>query len=77
MDRPRAADDFATIRARMNELRQESERLSLRKGGRPQSWLRLADPDIDLPKKEGALYGVPMFLKDLGSGLKGRTQDSG
>ena len=23
------------------------------------------------------LYGVPMFLKDLGSGLQGRTQDSG
>ena len=25
MDRPRAADDFATIRARMNELRREQE----------------------------------------------------
>lgn len=37
----------------------------------------LANPDTDHPNKEGALYGVPMFLKDLGSGLKGRTQDSG
>jgi amidase len=35
------------------------------------------NPDIDGPAKGGALYGVPMFLKDLGSGLKGRTQDSG
>ena len=26
MDRPRAADDFATIRARMEELRRESDR---------------------------------------------------
>jgi hypothetical protein len=26
MSRPRAADDFATIRARMEELRRESER---------------------------------------------------
>ena len=37
----------------------------------------LANPDTDHPNKEGALYGVPMFLKDLGSGLKGRMQDSG
>jgi amidase len=35
------------------------------------------DPDRDAPDKEGALYGVPMFLKDLGSGLGGRVQDSG
>ena len=34
----------------------------------------LANPDTDHPNKEGALYGVPMFLKDLGSGLKGRMQ---
>jgi amidase len=37
----------------------------------------LANPDADHPNKDGALYGVPMFLKDLGSGLIGRTQDSG
>ena len=37
----------------------------------------LANPDINHPHKDGALYGVPMFLKDLGSGLIGRTQDSG
>ncbi len=37
----------------------------------------LANPDADRPNKNGALYGVPMFLKDLGSGLIGRTQDSG
>src|SRR5882724_7343756 len=29
----------------------------------------LANADIDHPNKDGALYGVPMFLKDLGSGL--------
>jgi amidase len=36
-----------------------------------------ANPDTDGPDKAGALYGVPIFLKDLGSGLKGRMQDSG
>jgi amidase len=35
------------------------------------------DPDVDGPDRTGRLYGVPIFLKDLGSGLKGRTQDSG
>ena len=35
------------------------------------------DPDIDGPDRSGALYGVPMFMKDLGSGLRGRQQDSG
>ena len=34
----------------------------------------LTNPDTDHPNKEGALYGVPMFLKDLGSGLKGRMR---
>src|SRR6266404_4570161 len=37
----------------------------------------VADPNADRPEKDGALYGVPMFLKDLGSGLKGRKQESG
>ena len=37
----------------------------------------LADPDRDRPDKTGRLYGVPMLLKDLGSGLAGRTQESG
>src|SRR4051812_5086784 len=27
------------------------------------------DPNKDGPSKEGKLYGVPMLLKDLGSGL--------
>ena len=36
-----------------------------------------ANPDADGPDKAGTLYGVPIFLKDLGSGLQGRTQDSG
>jgi len=35
------------------------------------------NPDTDGPDRSGRLYGVPIFLKDLGSGLKGRTQDSG
>lgn len=34
-------------------------------------------PDTDRPSRAGALYGVPIFLKDLGSGLKGRRQESG
>src|SRR5216683_515211 len=37
----------------------------------------VANPDADRPDRDGALYGVPMFLKDLGSGLKGRKQESG
>jgi amidase len=42
----------------------------------------LADPDAASPEtggpaKDGALHGVPMFLKDLGSALKGRKQESG
>ena len=37
----------------------------------------IANPDTDGPAKDGRLYGVPMFLKDLGAGLKGRLQESG
>ena len=37
----------------------------------------IANPDVDGPRKEGLLYGVPMFLKDLGAGMKGRPQESG
>src|SRR5437764_112223 len=37
----------------------------------------LIDPDRDLPDRSGKLYGVPMFLKDLVSGLAKRVQESG
>ena len=37
----------------------------------------LANPDADGPNKDGLLYGVPMFIKDLGAGLKGKMQESG
>ena len=37
----------------------------------------LADPYADRPNGEGLLYGVPILLKDLGSGLAGRRQESG
>src|SRR5262249_38700807 len=37
----------------------------------------LTDPDADGPSKEGLLYGVPILLKDLGSGLARRRQESG
>jgi amidase len=37
----------------------------------------IADPNRDSPSKTGRLYGVPMLLKDLGSGLAGRMQESG
>ncbi|MCC6717641.1 MAG: amidase [Acetobacteraceae bacterium] len=36
-----------------------------------------ANPNTDGPARDGGLYGVPMLLKDLGSGLKGRTQQGG
>jgi amidase len=37
----------------------------------------LVAPDIDGPSHDGALYGVPIFLNDAASGLKGRVQESG
>jgi amidase len=37
----------------------------------------VADPGRDGPSRTGRLYGVPMLLKDLGSGLAGRIQESG
>jgi len=37
----------------------------------------VADPDTNHPNREGLLYGVPILLKDLGSGLAGRKQESG
>ena len=37
----------------------------------------IADPDTNRPNREGLLYGVPILLKDLGSGLAGRRQESG
>ena len=37
----------------------------------------LANPEVDGPARDGALYGVPMLLKDMGSGLKGRRQQAG
>jgi amidase len=37
----------------------------------------VADPDKDGPSRDGRLYGVPMLLKDLGSGLAGRKQEAG
>jgi amidase len=37
----------------------------------------LANPDTDGPGRDGLLYGVPMLLKDMGSGLKGRLQQAG
>ena len=35
------------------------------------------DANTDRPASGGALYGVPLFLKDLGSRMAGRTQESG
>jgi amidase len=37
----------------------------------------VADPDRNGPSKGGLFYGVPILLKDLGSGLAGRKQESG
>jgi Asp-tRNA(Asn)/Glu-tRNA(Gln) amidotransferase A subunit family amidase len=37
----------------------------------------VADPARDGPNRAGRLYGVPIFLKDLGSRLKGRKQEVG
>jgi amidase len=37
----------------------------------------ITDPDKNGPSKDGRLYGVPLFLKDLGSALAGRKQEAG
>jgi amidase len=37
----------------------------------------LENPDADRPNKAGVMYGVPVFLKDLGQSLAGRMQESG
>ncbi|MCP1845820.1 amidase [Bradyrhizobium sp. USDA 4524] len=37
----------------------------------------LENADVDGPDRAGKLYGVPMLLKDIGLGLKGRTQEYG
>ena len=37
----------------------------------------VVDPHRDRPDCDGVLYGVPVFLKDLGSRLAGRLQESG
>lgn len=37
----------------------------------------VANPQIDGPDADGPFYGVPMFIKDLGSRLKGRRQEYG
>ena len=35
------------------------------------------DADADRPAPDGLLYGVPLFLKDLGSRMAGRAQEAG
>ena len=35
------------------------------------------DANVNQPAQDGALYGVPLFLKDLGSRMAGRTQEAG
>ena len=37
----------------------------------------ITNPDTNGPNKTGALYGVPVFVKDLGQAMAGRTQESG
>ncbi len=37
----------------------------------------VANPDADGPNKAGLLYGVPVFVKDLGQAMAGRMQESG
>lgn len=37
----------------------------------------IANPDADGPNKAGLLYGVPVFVKDLGQAMAGRRQESG
>lgn len=37
----------------------------------------IENPNADNPNQSGKLFGVPIFLKDLGSGLAGRLQEQG
>jgi hypothetical protein len=64
VNRPRAADDFATIRARMEELRQERE------GTKPSK----ADGQRDAPLPPGGSFRWP---PPLTSAEPGRVRQSG
>jgi amidase len=37
----------------------------------------IENPDTDRPNPNGALHGVPIFIKDLGQAMAGRMQESG
>jgi hypothetical protein len=63
VNRPRVADDFATIRARMEELRRERE------GAKPS---QEAQRDLPMPRG-GAIRWPP---SEVGSGL-GQVRQSG
>jgi len=62
--RPRAADDFATIRARMEELRRERE------GTKPSE----KEGQRDLPMPRGGAIRWPLSESSAGSG---RVRQSG
>jgi hypothetical protein len=64
VNRPRAADDFATIRARMEELRHERE------GSKPTE----ADGQRDAPLPPGGSFRWPPPLTSAGTG---RVRQSG
>jgi hypothetical protein len=64
MTRPRAADDFATIRARMKELRRERERAQATEGELQQ--------DQPMSRPRGARWPASEFSQE-----PGRVRQSG
>ena len=58
--RPRAADDFAAIRARMEELRREREQLAAE--GEPDHALG-PHPDAIMPRPAVNRPGIPLTLR--------------
>ena len=59
MSRPRAADDFVTIRARMDELRREREASLADPDGPPGKPLGRGDSDAERRRRRERLEGTP------------------
>ena len=59
MNRPRAADDFAAIRARMEELRREREAGATEPDGRPGKPFAGRDGDAERRRRRERIEGTP------------------
>ena len=68
MTRPRAADDFATIRARMEELRREREPAAKKEGRDPEGGRSLMKAGEARPRLENERWASAPSSRRYGSG---------